>query len=295
MRILLTGKNGQVGGELNTILTPLGEVTATGRNEMDLSDPNQIRRTIRQISPELIINAGAYTAVDKAESEPELAQAINGIAPGILAEEAKKLGAVLIHYSTDYAYNGKMRNDPYIESAPPAPINAYGKTKLEGDKAIERSGVPHLIFRTAWVYSRDGKSFLQTILRLAKKKKELRIVNDQMGTPTWCRNIAYATGEIIKQLVAKGKDSLPETVSGISGVYHMTCGGQTSWHGFARSILDLANPDPMPRLLAIPTTEYPTPAVRPAYSVLSNAKLEETFGAVLPRWEDALKQCLNAS
>jgi len=295
MRILLTGKNGQVGGELNKILTPLGEITATGRNEMDLSDPEQIRQTVRQVSPKLIINAGAYTAVDKAESEPELALAINGIAPGILAEEAKKLGGVLIHYSTDYANNGKMRNDPYDESDPPAPISVYGKTKLEGDKAIGQSDVPHLIFRTAWVYSRDGKSFLQTILRLAKEKEELRIVSDQMGTPTWCRNIADATGEIIKQLVAGGEDSLPETVSGVSGVYHMTCGGQTSWHGFARSILDLANPDPMPRLLAIPTTDYPTPAVRPAYSVLSNSKLEETFGAVLPHWEDALKQCLNAS
>ena len=163
MRILLTGKNGQVGGELEKVLTPVGEVTATGRNEMDLSDPNQIRQTVRQISPELIINAAAYTAVDKAESEPELAQAVNGTAPGIIAEEAKKLGAVLIHYSTDYAYSGKMRSAPYIESDSPAPISVYGKTKLKGDHAVERSGVPYLIFRTSWVYGMEGNNFLKTV------------------------------------------------------------------------------------------------------------------------------------
>ena len=295
MRILLTGKNGQVGGELNKILTPFGEVTATGRNEMDLSEPNQIRQTIRRVRPELIINAGAYTAVDKAESEPELAQAVNGIAPGILAEEASKLGAALIHYSTDYVYNGEMRNDPYIESDLPAPISVYGKTKLEGDNAIEQSGVSYLIFRTSWVYGLGGKSFLKTILRLAEERDELRIVEDQLGTPTWCRSIASATGKIMKQLINKGDDSLSDTVSDISGVYHMTCGGQTSWHGFARAIMDLAGPDPMPRLMAIPTRDYPTPAARPAYSVLSNAKLHETFGIELPLWEDALKQCLNAT
>ncbi|MDP6232496.1 MAG: dTDP-4-dehydrorhamnose reductase, partial [Nitrospinaceae bacterium] len=270
----MTGKNGQVGGELEKVLTPVGEVTATGRNEMDLSDPNQIRQTVRQISPELIINAAAYTAVDKAESEPELAQAVNGTAPGIIAEEAKKLGAVLIHYSTDYAYSGKMRSAPYIESDSPAPISAYGKTKLEGDHAVERSGVPYLIFRTSWVYGMEGNNFLKTVLRLVKKGDELRIVDDQLGTPTWCRSIADATGSIIRQLTNKGGDSLSNTVSDISGVYHMTCGGQTNWHGFARTIIDLTNPNPMPRLVAIPSSDYPTPAARPAYSVLSNAKLE---------------------
>ncbi|HAK36951.1 MAG: dTDP-4-dehydrorhamnose reductase [Nitrospinaceae bacterium] len=295
MRILLTGKNGQVGGELEKVLTPFGEVTATGRNEMDLSDPNQIRRTIRQISPELIINAAAYTAVDKAESEPELALAVNGTAPGILAEETKKLGAVLIHYSTDYAYSGKMRSDPYIESDFPAPISVYGKTKFEGDQAVERSGVPYLIFRTSWVYSMGGNNFLKTILRLVKERDELRIVDDQLGTPTWCRSIADATGSIIRQLIDKGGHSLSNTVSDISGVYHMSCGGQTNWHGFARAIIDLTSPDPMPRLVAIPSSDYPTPAARPAYSVLSNAKLEKTFGAGLPHWEEALKQCLNKS
>ena len=240
MRILLTGKNGQVGSELHKILTQFGEVTATGRNEMDLAEPSQIRRTVRQVKPELIINAGAYTAVDKAESDPELAKAVNGIAPKILAEEAKVEGALLIHYSTDYTYSGEMQQRSYSESDDPAPKSIYGKTKLEGDQAIEQSGVSHLIFRTGWVYSPDGKSFLHTILQLAKEKNELRVVNDQTGTPTWCRSIAVATGEIIKCMLVKKEGSLSKTVSSIAGVYHMTCQGETSWHGFAQAILELA-------------------------------------------------------
>ena len=295
MRILLTGKNGQVGSELNKILTQFGEVLATGKSEMDLSDPNQIRHTISQVNPEIIINAGAYTSVDKAESEPELAQAVNTIAPKILAEEAKKIGAVLIHYSTDYAYSGKIRSKPYLESDPPSPINVYGKTKLEGDKAIEQSGSLYLIFRTGWVYGLGGKSFLRSILRLMKEKDELRIVSDQIGTPTWCRSIADSTVKIIKQLADKKSGNPPEKVSSISGVYHMTCGGQTSWHGFAQAILELTNPAPMPRLIAIPTTDYLTPATRPAYSVLSNEKLYKTFRIELPHWEAALKHCLNTT
>ena len=295
MRILLTGKNGQVGGELNKILTQFGEVTAAGKSEMDLSDPNQIRHTVREVSPELIINTGAYTAVDRAESEPDIARAINGTAPGILAEEAKTLQAGLIHYSTDYTYSGKVRSKPYIESDPPDPISIYGETKFEGDKAIERSGASYLIFRSSWVYGLNGNSFLNTILRVAKVSDKLRVVDDQLGTPTWCRSIADATEKIIKQLVDKGEGSFSETVSGISGMYHMTCEGQTSWHGFARAILELTNPDLLPRLVAIPTTEYPTPAARPAYSVLSNAKLHKIFGVKIPPWEDALKHCLDAT
>ena len=293
MRILLTGKNGQVGSELHKILTQFGEVTATGRNEMDLAEPSQIRRTVRQVKPELIINAGAYTAVDKAESDPELAKAVNGIAPKILAEEAKIEGALLIHYSTDYTYSGEMRQRSYSESDDPAPKSIYGKTKLEGDQAIEQSGVSHLIFRTGWVYSPDGKSFLHTILQLAKEKNELRVVNDQTGTPTWCRSIAVATGEIIKCMLVKKESSLSKTVSSIAGVYHMTCQGETSWHGFAQAILELACPENIPKLSAISTKEYATPATRPPYSVLSNTKLQKTFGIKLPHWEHALKQCLN--
>ena len=293
MRILLTGKNGQVGGELERILAQFGEVTATSRHEMDLSDPNEIRHIMGQVRPELIINAGAYTAVDKAESEPELAQAINSIAPEVLANEAKRLRAVIIHYSTDYTYSGETRNNPYIESDHPAPINVYGKTKLAGDIAIEQSGASYLIFKTSWVYSKEGKSFLSTILKLAKEKNELHVVNDQRGTPTWCRSIAEATCLAIKKIINKREVSLSKTISSISGTYHMTCQGETNWHEFAKAILKLTYHDNMPTLLPISTKEYPAPANRPPYSVLSNAKLKKTFGIELPHWEHALKQCLN--
>ncbi len=294
MRILLIGKSGQVGGELQRILASIGETTATNRNELDLSKPDQIRNTVRRFRPDLIVNAGAYTAVDKAESEPEIARAVNGIAPGILAEEARTVGAALIHYSTDYVYSGEARARPYLETDPTDPASVYGKTKLEGDLAIEESGVPHLIFRTSWIYSWEGKNFLRTILRLAGEQEELRVVDDQIGTPTWCRSIAEATGKIVEQLLKRGGSSFPETVAEVSGVYHMTCGGRTSWHGFARSILDLADPTPQPQLVGISAKDYPTPACRPAYSVLSNAKLKETFDIVLPDWEETLRYCLRS-
>ena len=293
MRILLTGKNGQLGSALQKILTQFGEVTATGRNEMDLADPTQIQKTVRQVKPRLIINAAAYTAVDKAESDPELAKVINGVAPKILAEEAKDAGAALIHYSTDYTFSGETQKRAYSESDSPAPKSVYGKTKLEGDQAIEMSGVSHLIFKTSWVYSQSGKNFLSTILKLAKEKELLRMVNDQIGAPTWCRSIAIATGEIIQSILDKKGDSLTKSISSIAGVYHMTCQGETSWHGFARAILELTSPEKMPKLLAISTKEYPTPAARPPYSVLSNSKLQKTFGVKLPHWKHALKQCLN--
>ena len=293
MRILLTGKNGQVGSELNKILSQFGEIIATGRNEMNLADPSQIRSVVKQIKPELIINAGAYTAVDKAESDQELAKAVNGIAPKILAEEAKNSDALLIHYSTDYSYNGEMSHRPYLESDSPSPNSVYGKTKLQGDQAIEKSGVSHLIFRTGWVYSKRGESFLRTILKLAKEKNELRVVNDQTGTPTWCRSIAEATCKSIKNILEKREGSLSKTAASISGIYHMTCQGETNWHRFAQTILELSCPDNMPKLLAISTKEYPTPAIRPTYSVLSNTKLQKYFGIQLPHWEHALKQCLS--
>ena len=200
------------------------------------------------------------------------------------AKEAKDEGALLIHYSTDYTYSGEMRQRPYSESDSPTPNSTYGKTKLEGDNNIEKSGASYLIFKTGWVYSSNGKSFLRTILQLAGEQEELRVVDDQIGTPTWCRSIAEATGTIVEQLLQRGGSSFPETVAEVSGVYHMTCGGRTSWHGFARSILDLADPTPQPQLVGIPTRDYSTPACRPAYSVLSNAKLKATFDIVLPDW-----------
>ena len=293
MRILLTGKNGLVGSELNKILSQFGEVIATGRNEMNLADPSQIRRVVQQIKPKLIINAGAYTAVDKAESDQELAKAVNGIAPKILAEEAKNNDALLIHYSTDYSYNGEMSHRPYLESDSPSPNSVYGKTKLQGDQAIEKSGVSHLIFRTGWVYSKREESFLRTILKLAKEKNELRVVNDQTGTPTWCRSIAEATCKSIKNILEKREGSLSKTAASISGVYHMTCQGETNWHRFAQTILELSYPDNVPKLLAISTKEYPTPAIRPTYSVLSTTKLQKYFGISLDSFYLYFKNIIN--
>lgn len=293
MRILLLGKNGQVGWELLQTLSGSGEVTALGRDDLDLSIPDQIRRRVQEIKPDLIVNGAAYTAVDKAEQEPELAMSINGIAPGILAEEAKKIGAALVHYSTDYVFNGNKKS-PYTEDDAPSPVSVYGKTKLAGDMAIQAVGVPHLIFRTGWVYGLRGKNFLLTMQRLAQEGKDIRVVDDQIGAPTWCRVIAESTAQIISQLFqgtpAQGTAGIRE----YSGVYNMTCSGQTSWHGFAKAILDQAGLSPS-SLTAIPTTEYPTPAARPRYSVLSNARREKIFQSLSPAWEDSLKICLGGT
>ena len=223
-RILLTGKNGQVGWELQRTLAPLGEVVVLDRRQLDLSDPDQIRERVREISPDLIVNAAAYTAVDRAEAEPEPAMAVNGTAPGLLAEEAKRIGAAIIHYSTDYVFDG-AKTTPYTEEDAPNPLNVYGRTKLAGEQAVQAAGVPHLILRTSWVYGMRGKNFLLTILRLAREREELKIVDDQIGAPTWSRTIAEATAQILT--------SGAWPVSGASGIYHLTASGSTSWYGFA--------------------------------------------------------------
>lgn len=283
--ILLTGKNGQVGWELQRTLAPLGEVVALDRQQLDLSNPAQIRERVREIKPGLIVNAAAYTTVDRAEAEPELAMAVNGTAPGILAEEAKRAGAAIIHYSTDYVFDA-TKTTPYTEEDAPNPINVYGRTKLAGEQAIQAVGVPHLILRTSWVYGMRGKNFLLTILRLAREREELTIVHDQIGAPTWSRTIAEATAQIL----ASG--AWPASAG---GTYHLTASGSTTWYGFAKAILAL---DPKPseqvckRLIPIPTAAYPTPARRPAYSVLSNAKLKADFDVVLPGWKQGLKSAL---
>jgi len=284
-RILLTGKNGQVGWELHQTLTPLGEVVALDRQQLDLADPDQIRKRVREIKPDLIVNAAAYTAVDRAEAEPGLAMAVNGIAPGILAEEAKRIGAAIVHYSTDYVFDG-TKATPYTEEDAPNPLNVYGRTKLAGEQAIRDVGVPHLILRTSWVYGMRGKNFLLTILRLAREREELKIVDDQTGAPTWSRAVAEATARIL----SAGPLSLAA-----AGIYHLTAAGSTTWHGFARAILTL-DPDQSEQVCKhvrpIPTAEYPTPAARPAFSVLSNAKLKAFFGLTLPDWEQSLKSAL---
>ena len=301
-KILLTGKNGQLGDDLQHVLSRLGDVVATDRQQFDLSRPDEIRKKIRELQPTLIVNAAAYTAVDQAEKDEAAARAINSQAPAIMAEEAKKIGAALVHYSTDYVFDGS-KNSPYDEDDPPNPISVYGATKLAGEQAIRDSGVDHLIFRTAWVYSTRGKNFLLTILRLATQREELRIVRDQIGAPTWSREIAGATVKTLEQICnrADAKAGWSER----SGTYHMTAGGETNWYEFTRAILQEAAQAPdsaawfraatngkellTRRVLPITTAEYPTPARRPAYSVLSNSRLNRTFGMQLPDWRQQLK------
>ncbi len=294
-KILLAGKNGQVGWELQRTLATLGDVVAVDRQGMDLANPDSIRSAIRTIRPDLIVNAAAYTAVDKAESEPELAMAINGIAPGIMAEEAKRLGAAMVHYSTDYVFDG-TKTSPYTEEDAPNPLSVYGKTKLAGEQAIQAAGIPYLIFRTSWVYGLRGRNFLLTILRLAKERDELKIVDDQIGAPTWSRMIAEVTGQILAQRRAG--------LSEVSGLYNLTAAGRTSWYGFANAILESMSLQgahslclthhPMPKLIPVATPEYPLPAPRPLYSMLSSDKLNRAFGVALPAWEASLTFCMEA-
>lgn len=287
-RILLTGKTGQVGYELERSLQGLGEIIALDRSQMDLANLAQVRDVIRQIKPNLIINPAAYTAVDKAESEPDLAMRINGEAPGVMAEEAKKLGAAMIHYSTDYVFDGS-KTSPYLETDPTCPINVYGATKLAGEQAIQAAGIPHLILRTSWVYGMRGNNFLRTILRLAQEREELRIVADQYGAPTWCRTIADTTAHIVS--LAKGAQDARAWWQQRSGIYNLTAQGQTTWYGFAQAILENAVISRKPILTPIATQDYPLPAKRPTHSAMSSEKLISVF-CHLPDWEAALKLCI---
>ncbi|BAY34677.1 dTDP-4-dehydrorhamnose reductase [Nostoc carneum NIES-2107] len=296
MRILLTGVTGQVGWELQRTLMTLGEVIVVERSashpslQIDLAQPETIRPIIREIKPDLIINPAAYTAVDKAESEPDLAMAINGIAPGIIAEEAKRIGAAVIQYSTDYVFDGN-KTTAYTEQDQPNPQNIYGKTKLAGEQAIASVDVPHLILRTSWVYSLRGKNFLLTMLRLAQEREEIRVVDDQIGAPTWSRMIAEATAQIISQ----ASQNISEFLAAKGGIYHLTASGKTSWYGFAKAIFELEDKKSdrkLQRLIAIPSQEYPTPATRPAYSLLDSQKLSDNFGLVLPDWQRSLELVL---
>ena len=281
MKILLLGKNGQIGWELQRTLAPLGEVIALGRRELDLLDQGAIRKTIRSHRPDLVVNAAAYTAVDKAEEEPDLAMAVNGIAPAILAEECSLLGAFLLHYSTDYVFDGS-KNRAYTEEDLPNPLNVYGKSKLAGEKAVEEKEAAHLLIRTGWVYSLRGKNFLKTILRLAAEKEELTIVNDQYGAPTWSRMIAEATA----LLLAKNTGNLQQT----RDIYHLSAAGKTSWFGFAEKILSLAAGQNLQstEIVPISSLEYKTRAARPANTMLDNKKINEKYGLFLPSWQDSL-------
>ncbi|HEY2629249.1 MAG TPA: dTDP-4-dehydrorhamnose reductase, partial [Usitatibacter sp.] len=280
IRVLVTGAGGQVGAETVRALAGRADVVAHDRTTLDLSNPGEITSRIREARPSVIVNAAAYTAVDKAESEPQLARAVNGIAPGIIAAEAKALGALLIHFSTDYVFDGAKR-EPYVEGDATHPLGVYGATKLEGERAVAQSGCAHVTLRTAWVYGPAGKNFMLTMLRLADKGGPVRVVDDQRGAPTSSAQIARAVVLLLGGGVAVSAGSIERTAAS-SGIYHATASGDTTWHGFATAIFEerarRSKEFRMPQVIPITTAEYPTPAKRPAYSVLSNAKLVETLG-----------------
>jgi len=275
-RILLFGSSGQVGRELRRTLAPLGELLVPNRESVDLTRAEAMRTAIRQARPDIVVNAAAYTAVDQAETEQDLALMINGKAPGIMAEEAAKIDALLVHYSTDYVFDGS-KDSPYDEDDAPNPLSVYGASKLAGELAIRGAGCRHLIFRTSWVYGLHGKNFLRTMQRLGQEREELKVVDDQIGAPTWSRLIAEATALALRAEAA-------------DGIYHLSCAGSTSWHGFAVAIL--ADQGWHGRLLPIPSRDYPLPARRPANSRLDNRKLQRLLHLALPDWQAALALCL---
>ncbi|MEG4578850.1 dTDP-4-dehydrorhamnose reductase [Microcoleus sp. MON1_C5] len=285
MKILLAGGSGQLAQELQPILLSSGEVIAVDRTRLDLSRPESIRQAMAEIQPNLVVNAGAYTAVDKAESEPELANAVNGIAPGILAEECEKLGASLIHFSTDYVFDGS-HGSAYLETDSTNPLGTYGKSKLAGEEAIRKAGNRHIIIRTAWVYGNGGKgNFVKTMLRLGKEREEIRVVADQIGSPTWTGDLAEAVSQLIPRV---GSESF--------GTYQYTNSGVCSWYDFAIAIFEeaaqLGFSLKNQRVIPITTSEYPTPAKRPAFSVLSTVKISALLGTYPPHWRQGLRQML---
>ena len=271
---------------------PLGDVVAHGREDADFSDPESLRSAIKQIEPDIIVNAAAYTAVDKAEKEEDLAMVINSIAPRVLAEEALKLGALLVHYSTDYVFDG-TKQGPYVETDRPDPVSAYGRTKLAGERAIQSSGCDYLIFRTSWVYSSRGHNFLLTVMKLAKEREVLNIVSDQIGSPTSARLLSETT-LIILQKVIKERNSGKFS----SGLFHLAASGHTSWYGFAKEIISITQKKSnlqlkIKEIKSIATSEYPLPARRPANSRLSSNKLEKKFDMTIPDWMESLHLCIN--
>jgi len=290
-RILLTGKNGQVGFELQRSLAPLGEVVAVDQNECDLSDAAAIRHLVQHVQPDVIVNPAAYTAVDKAEVEYDLVQAVNGAAPGVFGEEAAKLGALVIHYSTDYVFDGTKRG-AYVEDDPPNPQSVYGQTKLAGEQSLQQSGAKHLIFRTSWVFGAHGGNFAKTMLRLAAERDSLKVVADQFGAPTSAALLADVTAQILGRYFRGGGQNFP------FGLYHLAAGGETTWHEYARTVVRAAqaagkdlklNPE---NILPIATSEYPLPAPRPANSRLDTTRLQQAFGLMLPDWHQGLDHVL---
>ena len=285
LRILISGQHGQVSQALQERLTDLGELIVLGRDRLDLSQPESIRDVVREIKPDLIINAAAHTAVDQAQSEPELANAINATSPGVFAEEAAALGIPFIHYSTDYVFDGS-KDGPWTETDTPNPLGVYGSSKLAGEQAIEKAGGQYLILRTSWVYSLTGRNFLLTMQRLLQEREKLTIVADQIGAPTWAGTIAQSTRELIQ----RWRDGKP----GAWGVYHLTASGETSWFGFAQAIGQalIEEGKPCATLEPIPSSAYPTPATRPLNSRLDCTRLQREWGVSQPDWHAAMLECL---
>lgn len=299
LKILIIGKTGQVSWELKRCMPLLGKVLCAGRPEVDLSNPDSIREVVRDVRPDVLINAAAYTAVDQAESEPDLVMKVNGHAPGVFAEEMKLLGGLIVHYSTDFVYDGSG-TDPWDEESPPAPKNVYGAAKLAGDTAIAAVGGAYLIFRTSWVYAGRGRNFLRTILRLAQEGKPLRVVDDQIGSPTWSRDIAEATMLVLERL-SRGNLATPRNfhsdVRDLRGIYHMSSAGYVSWCGFAGAIMQdwatVVSQRAVTRaVIPICSSEFPAPARRPQNCRLSTKKLHDKFGISLPVWRDSLLRVL---
>ena len=287
MKILLTGPSGQIGHELVATLPALGEVVAVDRAQMDLTNPDQIHGVLDAVRPDLVVNAAAYTAVDRAEVETQVAFSVNATAVRFMADALGASGAMLVHFSTDYVFDGTKRA-PYVEEDRTNPLNAYGRSKLEGEKAIRASGVPHLILRTSWVYGARGRNFLTAMLGLFEEKEELRVVDDQIGAPTWCRWIAQATAGVLERCFAGG--ALRRE---LTGTYHMTASGSTSWYGFAVAIREqrYGAGATRPVLTAVPARAYAVAAKRPSNSVMSNDRLRKAFGIEPPDWRDRLAEC----
>jgi len=304
MRLLITGATGQVGWQLQRTLAPLGEVVACTRSELDLANLDATAKFVRDLAPDVVVNAAAYTAVDKAESEPKVAHTVNADAPDRIAEELARTGGLLVHYSTDYVFDG-TKQGPYDEDDPTGPLNVYGRTKLAGEQQIAASGCAHIILRTSWVYDTRGKNFLRTVLRLAREREELRMVSDQHGAPTWARAIAEATAQIVARCAQRRDGS----TWGYGGIFHLTASGETSWAGFAQQILEeyeslaswpadtgeYGSPLTATRVVPIPSDLYKAPARRPLNSVLCNHKLQTTFGLLLPDWRVLLRLALQGA
>lgn len=289
--ILITGCEGQLGTELVRSCEMLGRVQAFSRSTLDLSDFEKIEKTILLVKPQFILNAAAYTAVDKAELEVEISNKVNGSALGVIGKVAKKIGAAIIHFSTDYVFDGTQTR-PYVETDATNPVSQYGRSKLLGEQCLSNSGVLYLNFRTSWVYANHGKNFLLTMLKLAKERETLSIVNDQVGAPTCARSLAHVTAKILKQASLRPHDFFEKN----GGTYHLTCGGQTTWFEFANEIFKLdkhAAAYKLKSVRPITTAEYPLPAKRPLYSVMNNSAFENAFGLKMPHWHEALKSLMS--